>query len=223
MSSTRTRKTLVATAPDGTEVTEQTAGGYTVAGLIQRTDGTWVIAAHGHSEKSVKSRTSMLYGRGYYKAFHVTALIEVTAPVLREYFGTHAIGIDQVFRTGSYTGLSEEALRAILDRECATRYHGDAIREAVEQGTTVVSTINDGPATIRHEDGTFSMEVKGGWYYTWQGEADYTVIDHPLLAAGRSVLRQIARDGWTAISVRHGDRTADFQVSEILKSLNARS
>lgn len=103
-----TKRTLVALAPDGTEVTQQTSGNYSVAGLIQRESGSWFIAAHGNSWASVKSRTSAMYGRGCYRQMHVADLREVTAPVVREYFGTHNVTVISLFREGQ-TGLGMKA------------------------------------------------------------------------------------------------------------------
>lgn len=146
----RTRRTLVATAPGGTDVRMQTAGDYAIAGLIQRSDGTWFIAAKGfRSTASVYNRTHAIYNRGDYKAMHVSDLIEETAPVLREYFGTHAIVLEEAFRPGS----------------------------------------------------------------DWS---------QPARGAGRSVIRQLAGDGYTAVAFRLGTRTADFQMDELLRSMNAR-
>jgi hypothetical protein len=67
------------------------------------------------------------------------------------------------------------------------------------------------------EDGTFSItadtHVKQGW--------EPVGGTRP---AGRSALRELAREGVTAIEVQGPTgRTSDFQVPEILKSLNARS
>jgi hypothetical protein len=55
--------TLVATAPDGSEVRHRTAAGYTWAGIAQQADGAWVLLAKGWAYKSVKDRTGLVYRR----------------------------------------------------------------------------------------------------------------------------------------------------------------
>lgn len=220
--SSRTRTTLVATAPDGTEVTEETSGGYTVAGLIQNESGQWFIARHGFSYDSVRSRTSMLYGRGYYRTWHMADLIEVTAPILREYFGTHNVSITSVWWPPVWENLTEAALRGILcdglratpsdvdgailvarDRQGRTGHAGVQVAEGIAE----VSYGNDGTFSVKLPDGTSGWKpVKGS------------------RPAGKQALRALAREGVTAIEVRGpGGRTADFQMTEIVKSLNARS
>jgi hypothetical protein len=61
------RVTLVAVAPDGTEVKIRTAADYTWAGIAKRTDGTWVLLAKGWSYKPVADRT----GRAWRKERHL--------------------------------------------------------------------------------------------------------------------------------------------------------
>lgn len=141
--------TLVATAPDGTEVTRKTSGKYDTAGLIQRRDGTWFIAAWGWSWDSVYNRTHIRYNRGDYLAMHISALVEQTAPVLREYCGTHDVYILACYTPGK------------------------------------------------------------GWVRERQG-------------APRPWLRRLAREGVTAVSVSREGREADFQMAEIIRSMNAR-
>ena len=216
--SSRTRKTLVATAPDGTEATEQTSGGYTVAGLIQSTSGQWFIARHGNSWDSVKNRTSALYHRGYYKAMHVSDLIEVTAPVVREYFGTHAVSVTSVYRPGSYEKLTEKALRDILLWAGATSSHVDsAILVAMDRpgkkGHAGVQASHGIVGISYDEDGSYGLNLhRSGWEPAGGSRP-----------AGCHALRQMAREGVTAFEVRGpGGRTADFQAPEVLKSMNAR-
>lgn len=168
--SSRTRKTLVITAPDGTDVTEVTAGDYSVAGIIQGEDGRWRIVAHGYAHNSVANRTRAMYNRGSYRTMHTGLLREVTAPVIRDYFGTHAVTVDKVFR----------------------------------------STLPP--------DQQDSM-LSPGWIMAC--DAGY-VPENTTMAAGRSILRMLAKDGWEAVSIYAGGRLADFQMSEILKSMNAR-
>jgi hypothetical protein len=166
--SSRTRRTLVATTSDGSEVTEKTSGNYSIAGLIQGEDGTWRIVARGWSWDSVKKRTSTMYGRGCYRAMHVSDLIEQTAPMIREYYGAHYVVIDALYRSD-----------------------------------------------LESQDSMY----KPGW--TSPAKAGY-VQQHHTLAAGRTMIRQLARDGWTAVAFRRGTRIADFQMEELLKSMNAR-
>lgn len=96
--SARAARDLIIQAPDGTEVTDRTSGGYEVAGIIQREDGGWALVAHGNSWDSVKSRTSATYGRGAYQAMHVGQLHEETAGRVRQYFGTHAVRVVSAYR-----------------------------------------------------------------------------------------------------------------------------
>jgi hypothetical protein len=51
------KATLVATAPDGTEVRFRTAAGYDWAGIVQRRSGEWVLLAKGWAYASVEDRT----------------------------------------------------------------------------------------------------------------------------------------------------------------------
>jgi hypothetical protein len=99
-SPTRILKTLVITAPDGTEVTERTSGGYDTAGIIQDYDGKWHLAAHGWSRDSVWKRTRTQQDRDRCKTMFVGQLYEKTAPVIRDYFGTHQVRVHQYFIPG---------------------------------------------------------------------------------------------------------------------------
>lgn len=164
----RITRNLVITAPDGTEVTDRTAGDYTVAGIIQGDQGTWRAVAHGWSHESVARRTAALYRRGCYRSMHTGTLTEATAPVIREYFGTHHVAIDAMFRPD-------------LEKQ--------------------------------------HPQMKPGWAYPW--DAGYTTRTQKL-TAGQSMIRQLARDGWTALTFRLDTRQADFQMDELLKSMNAR-
>lgn len=96
----RTMKTLVITAPDGTEVTERTSGGYDTAGIVQDYKGKWHLAAHGWSRDSVWKRTRMQQDRSRCRTMYVGQLYEETAPVIREYFGTHQVRIHEYFVPG---------------------------------------------------------------------------------------------------------------------------
>ena len=95
--SSRTARNLVITAPDGTDVIKRTSGGYDTAGIIQHENGSWALAAQGWSHESVYNRTHAIYNRGCYKTMHIGPLHEQTAPVIRKYFGNHAVYIESVF------------------------------------------------------------------------------------------------------------------------------
>lgn len=153
----RASRTLVATAPDGTEVTRETSGSYDTAGLLQAADGHWLIAAHGWSRNSVYNRTHARYNRGSYQAMHVSDLVEQTAPVIREYFGTHAVRITSYFCGGQW--------RDVLAADGSSRC---------------------------------------------------------FLGGGRAALRSLARDGIEAVMVSANGRSADFQMTVLVKSMNAR-
>lgn len=53
MSDRKPTQTLVATAPDGTQVRVRTAAGYTWAGLVLSKDDTWTLVSKGWSPSSV--------------------------------------------------------------------------------------------------------------------------------------------------------------------------
>jgi hypothetical protein len=59
--------TLVATAPDGTEIKIRTAAAYDWAGIAKHHDGTWGLLAKGWAWDRVKARTQRLHrtGGGY--------------------------------------------------------------------------------------------------------------------------------------------------------------
>jgi hypothetical protein len=149
----RTRKTLVVTAPDGTEVTERTSGGYDTAGIIQDYDGKWHLAAHGWSRDSVWKRTRTQQDRQRCRTMYVGQLREQTAPAIHDYFGTNEVRVHEYFVPGR------------------------------------------------------------GWVLA-SG------------SAGRSVLRQLAKDGVTAVAITplfgHRKRYADFQMGEVLASMKTR-
>lgn len=210
----RTARTLVATAPDGTEVTQQTSGSYDTAGLLQAADGRWFIAAHGWSRDSVYSRVHARYNRGDYRAMHVTDLIEQTAPVVRLYFGTHSVSVNSVYSPGTHEGLSENDLRAVLLAAGASLSELDGVARVAmgrpgEKGHASVQ-VSDGIASVSYADGHFSVEMPAGWRrIQWHG-------------AGRSALRQLLRLGWTGVAFAYLGRVADFEASELVKSMNAR-
>lgn len=114
-SPTRTMKTLVITAPDGTEVTERTSGGYDTAGIIQDYDGKWHLAAHGWSRNSVWKRTRTQQDRQRCQTMYVGSLREQTDPVIREYFGTNEVRVHQYFHPESgWVLASGSAGRSVL-------------------------------------------------------------------------------------------------------------
>jgi hypothetical protein len=216
--SSRARRTLVATAPDGTEVTEQTSGNYDIAGLIQHEGGSWVIAAHGTSRASVQNRTSTLYNRGSYQAMHVSDLVELTVPVIREYFGTHhGLIVDAAYSSGTHEGLGESDARAVLYAAGASLDHmAGAIRQAMDHPG------EKGHAGVQGSSGIIGISYSGGELTLERVVPDWYFIGLVGASATRSYLRHIARCGWTSVAIRHGERVADFQVSEIVKSMNAR-
>jgi hypothetical protein len=215
--SSRARRTMVATAPDGTEVTEQTSGNYDTAGLIQHEGGTWVIAAHGTSHSSVYNRTSTLYNRGCYKSMHVSDLVEQTAPVLREYFGTHQVTVDSAYSSGTHEGLGESDARAVLYAAGASLDHmSSAIRQAMDhpgqKGHTGVQC-SGGIVGISYDGGKLTLERVVPSWYSRGIEGSH---------ATRSFLRKVAAAGWTSVNVSYGSRLAEFQVAEVIRSMSAR-
>jgi hypothetical protein len=207
---------MVIEAPGGAQVTEETSGNWDTAGIIQKADGTWFIAAHGCSRASVYDRTHARYNRGHdYLAMHVGALREATAPVVRDYFRTHAVVISSLYSPGIHQGLSEHEVRGVLRVFGANSAHVD--------GTVLVARDHPGEeghagvwaagaiASVSYADGKFAVKVPAGWRPV------------PGWVAGRWFLRRLAREGWTAVAFRQGDRVADFQVDQLLKSMNART
>lgn len=116
----------VAVYVKGTEVIFETASQWTVAGMIQHTDGHWWLAANGHSTDSVLQRT----GRRYRYcpdavSFEVADIHETTAPVVREYFGTHAVITASVFTPEEgwqplHMPASRKAIRALAKERGVT-------------------------------------------------------------------------------------------------------
>jgi hypothetical protein len=209
--SSRASRTLVATAPDGTEVTQKTSGSYDTAGLLQAADGHWLIAAHGWSRQSVYDRTHARYNRGDYRAMHVSDLVEQTAPVIREYFGTHTVGVRSVYSTGTHEGLTETELREVLHVAGATMADVDAAARVAREhpGATADVHAAGAIAVITYDGGSFSVRIPAKWY---------NARSH----AGRSQLRYLARHGWTGIAFSYLGRVADFTTEELVKSMSAR-
>lgn len=108
IASTRTRKTMIATAL-GEDVEYQTAGDYTVAGVLMYPDAEnhfpRRVVAVGTSWASVERRTRTisrkirpnLHKCDEHHVMEIVRLVEATAPVLREYFGRHSLAITSVF------------------------------------------------------------------------------------------------------------------------------
>lgn len=177
----RTRKTMIATAL-GEEIEYQTAGDYTVAGILMypdpENDFPRAVVAVGTSRASVTSRTRTIARRvrpgllrsDEHYVMDVVPLTEATAPVVREYFGTHDVVIDALFKPGY-----------------------------------------EDPMTM----------MKPGWAHPW--DIGLTSRAHAL-KGGRSLIRVLAKEGYTALAFRtvHGTRIADFQMTELLKSMNSR-
>jgi len=176
----RTSKTMIAEAL-GETIEYKTAGDYTVAGVLMYPDAEndfpCAIVAVGTSHDSVTRRTRtvahkvrprLLKSDEHY-VMAVVPLVEATAPVVRDYFGTHRVIINALYKPG------------------------------------------------QPDDGM----MQPGWAYPW--DLGLTTRAHAL-KGGQSMIRQLARDGYTALSFRtiNGTRIADFQMAELLKSMNAR-
>jgi hypothetical protein len=176
----RTRKTMIASA-FGEEIEYKTAGDYSVAGVLIYPDPAnnfpRRIIAVGNSHASVTSRTrriarqlrSHLLKSDEHHVMRVVPLTEATAPAVRDYFSTHNVVIDALYKPG------------------------------------------------QPDDGM----MKPGWAYPW--DLGLTSRAHAL-KGGQSMIRQLAKEGFTALAFRTagGTRIADFQVTELLKSMNAR-
>jgi hypothetical protein len=177
----RNRKTLIATAW-GDEIAYQTAGDYSLAGVLIYPDAAANfprrIVAVGNSHASVTARTrrtahqvrNMLLKSDEPHVMQVVPLIEATAPVVREYFGTHNVIIDALYTPG-------------------------------------------------YKDPLGMMNP--GWMHPW--DIGLTSIAHSI-KGGQSMIRQLAKEGYTALAFRtvNGTRIADFQMTELFKSMNAR-
>lgn len=145
------------------EVITEHSGKYDLAGLIVQQDGTWAAVKFGTSWESVGNRTRTYFRRtrsnfdAYYisQLTQVSRLWEVTAPIVRDYFGSHRVVIAKGFLPGK------------------------------------------------------------GW-------VDFTSGDYGR-KAGKSRIRALAREGYTALGFAQGGRgPADFEMSELLKSMNLR-
>lgn len=137
----------------GTEVLFATSSSkYDYAGLVCR-DGRWEVAAKGWSYHSVRSRARAIARQVNSYAVESSSCtsptVEVTAPSVRDYFGSHRLNITAVYRPAS------------------------------------------------------------GW-------------EEVMLHAGRSNITCLARQGVTAVAFTQGQRTADFQMTELLRSMRAR-
>lgn len=148
----RAARNLYVYAPDGTPVVIRTAGTYDVAGIIRLPRGEWVKAAVGWAWDSVKNRAKASCYIHNGTEMHVGMLYEETAPVIREYFGTHAVRVVARFTPGE------------------------------------------------------------GW------------TDGLRMSAGKSALRKLAMDGFTAVRIGlpGQGRVADFEMTEIARSARFR-
>jgi hypothetical protein len=163
----------------GEEIEYETAGPYDVAGVLMYPDAESgfprKIVAVGTSYASVTSRTRTVARKarpGMHKGdehyvMQVVGLVEATAPVVRDYFGTHNVVIDALYKPGTEAGLM----------------------------------------------------MTRGWAYPQ--DIDLTG-QRRSLKAGRTMIRRLAKEGYTAIAFRQGSRIADFQMDELLKSMNTR-
>jgi len=145
------------------EVTvEHSSDKYDYVGVVVTPQNTLVPVTYGWSRNSVVQRTRTIARKdGYWHSTHdvfintcVATLWEVTAPVVREYFGSHKVVITQGFLPGS------------------------------------------------------------GW-------VDLKIGEHGR-KAGKGRIRALLREGYTALGFSQGDRTADFQADELVKSMNLR-
>lgn len=87
-------------APDGTEVTYETSGKWDTAGIVEHPGGSWSLVANGFSPDAVRKRTVAYYRSHRLMGFAVTPIWEATAPVVREYFGSHRVRIGCVWIPG---------------------------------------------------------------------------------------------------------------------------
>lgn len=162
----RTRKTMIAQA-FGEEIPFQTAGGYTVAGVLMKNDAEHdfprAIVAVGHSWDSVTRRTmgaSRKERPGIARCDHhyvaqVVTLIEATAPVIRDYFGTHTVYVTgwyspqtgwECFEKGSRSAGSSALREMIRDGatafEVTQRMGGGQSRVADFQAAELLKSMN---------------------------------------------------------------------------------
>jgi len=150
------------TSPEVEIIVEHSSEKYDLVGVtIDQQNGLHAVA-FGTSYNSVLQRTrTICRKRGYWWSTHdvfinncVATLWEVTAPVVREYFGSHKVVITQGFLPGS------------------------------------------------------------GW-------VDLKIGEHGR-KAGKGRVRALLREGYTALGFSQGNRTADFQADELVKSMNLR-
>lgn len=145
----RTARKLIVQAPDGTDVTLTTSGGYDVAGIIKAGDGTWALAAKGSSWESVTSRTRTRLNRSYTAVnMHVGPLFEETAGAIREYYGTHAVRVTAVFTP-------DGGWKNITSRDASAR----TLRCMRAEGVTEVHTVRHGRREFElRNEGDFQMD-----------------------------------------------------------------
>ncbi len=114
-------KRKVAVYPDDkTEVIYETSAKWDTAGMVLNRNGSWGLAAHGFSPDSVRRRTIAYANRTTATdiiGWCVTPIYEVTAPIVREYFGSHRVRIASAFYPGEgWRNVSEPASRAAIRR-----------------------------------------------------------------------------------------------------------
>ena len=148
--SSRTSRTVVTYAPGGVEVAWDTSAGYDVAGLLQYRNGGWGRVQHGFSWEAVRSRTVASYHRSPSStAFAVAAIWEATAPVIREYFGSHRVVIDSVFTpeagwvTPTGAGYVEGGTTMTAGKAMLRRLARDGVAAVSVQGSTIGRMIAD--------------------------------------------------------------------------------
>jgi len=141
---------------------EHSSEKYDLVGVVLDQQNQIHPVAYGVSRNSVVSRTRTICRKqGYWYSTHdvfintcVATLWEVTAPVVRDYFGSHKVLM------------------------------------------------------------TSGFHPERGWENWTDGDR--------ARKAGKSRIRALAREGYTGIAFTQGGRTADFQMEELIKSMNLR-
>lgn len=191
MSSQRLR---IVQAPDGTEIPFQHAGSWTVGGLINDSRVGWRLARQGHSDSSVRQRTITAYHRSHHATDVATApIVDATAPMVRDYFGTHYVRIARIFVPGSgWVDFRGAAGRADIRRLARKGVTAIAIksggREADFQTDELLRDLQAGRikmtaescATVGHGDHPATQEIS----YSYRGEAEPTV-EHVCLSCAK--------------------------------------
>jgi hypothetical protein len=156
--SSRTARTMIAYPQPDQPVELRTRGSYSHAGLVFQQDGSWEMAAHGTSPRSVERRAKASAGRQYAGRAQalvnsmvcVTPLWEATAPAVAEYFGHHRVTVIAVFRPEhGWQSVSWAAGRPALRRLAAEGYAG-----------VMIEGRRDGERHARHADFTMTEIVR---------------------------------------------------------------